>query len=121
MDLNPAAVHFDQSTHQIQPDSQSALRPIQRAINLRELIENLGEHFRGNADTIIPDLHDHIAAFLFDGRPDVPTLRCELGTVVNKVGEYLSQPSPIGIYIDRLGRYLVLQRRVNIHLATYSG
>src|SRR5580704_9374723 len=105
MDFNPTAVHFDQTTDQIQPDSQPILRPFFRSVDLRKHIENLGYHVSGDAITIIPDFKDHIATFLFDDHPDMTTLRRELGTVVKKVYEYLSQSGPIGLYIDWPGRY----------------
>ena len=44
--LDPAAVHLDQPLHQRQADAQPALRPAPATVDLREHLEDAGQHAR---------------------------------------------------------------------------
>ena len=69
--LNAAVVHIDQPPHQRQANAESALRLLQRPINLREHIEDAGQHVAGNADAVVSHADDGITPFPFGGEPDV--------------------------------------------------
>src|SRR5438128_8522415 len=49
--LDATAMHLDQPLYECQPDSKTALRPIQRMISLREEVEYARRHLRRNSDT----------------------------------------------------------------------
>ena len=102
--LDRAAVHLDQPLHQRQPDAQAALRAVERAIDLREEVEHLGQHLRGNADAGVAHAEHRLLPFPRRGNPDRAALRRVLGGVVEQVGEHLRQPGLVGVDAQRLAR-----------------
>ena len=100
--LNAAVVHIDQPPHQRQANAESALRPLQRPINLREHVEDAGQHVAGDADAVVSHADDGITPFPFGGEPDVTAPLGVLGGVVQQVQEDLSEPDGIGVQMDRL-------------------
>ena len=56
--LHAAAVHFHQATHEGQAQPKASLRMVERVINLCEEVEYSRQHFRRDADPVIPDTED---------------------------------------------------------------
>jgi hypothetical protein len=97
-------VHLDQPLHQRQPDPQAALRLFQRPLHLREHLEQAGHLVGRDADAAVLHRHHHLAPLPLGGQPDVTAALGVLGTVVQEVGKYLSQPGQVGVHDDRLLR-----------------
>src|SRR4029450_12832486 len=53
--LHGAAVEFDQTAHEREPDAEPALRPLELRVDLREQVEHAGEVLRLDADARILD------------------------------------------------------------------
>ena len=59
--LHGSAVHFDQPAHQREPDSEAALRAVERVVDLGEEVEDGRELFGGDADAVIAYAEDGLA------------------------------------------------------------
>lgn len=70
--LNAAVVHLEQPPHQRQANAESTLRLLQGTINLREHVEDTGQHVAGDADAVVSHADDSITPFPFNGEPNVP-------------------------------------------------
>src|SRR6185436_13889903 len=57
-----------------------------------------------NADTVVLDRHDYIAAVARRPQSDVALARREFESVVEQVAKYLGEPDRIGMDVNRLGR-----------------
>src|SRR6266481_4655005 len=51
--LHGAAVHFDQVTHDGQPEPQTAVLTRVRTVCLPELVEHVGQEFRMDSSTVV--------------------------------------------------------------------
>ena len=71
-----AAVHVDHSLDERQANAQTAMRTLERAIDLREHVEDAIEHLSRNADPVIDDADHYAAGVPFD---DEPYLAARLG------------------------------------------
>ena len=97
-------MHLNQPPHDRKANSQPSLRPSQVAVNLREHLEDVREHVRRDADSVVRDRDDRFASHqLHSQSHSAPTL-CELGGVVQQVREHLSQSGQVSVYIDWAGR-----------------
>src|SRR6185436_10246238 len=96
--------HVHQSLHQGEPDAEAALRLLERAVELGEHFEDRGKMVGWNADTVVLDRHDYIAAVARRPQSDVALARREFESVVEQVAKYLGEPDRIGMDVNRLGR-----------------
>jgi hypothetical protein len=56
-------VHFHEPLHQRQPDSEPALRALERAVGLREKLEDRGQDLGRDADAVVGDAdHEPVVA-----------------------------------------------------------
>ena len=103
--LDRPAVHLDQPPHERQADAQPALRPVERAVRLREQVEHARQHVRRDADAGVADADDAPAPSV--SRSALSQMRPPgvgvLGRVVEQVGEHLGQPGRVAVHPDRLG------------------
>src|SRR4029453_10270077 len=102
--LDAPAMQFNQALDQRQADAESALRPYQGRLCLRENVENTGEYLGDDADTAILDGDGHVATNPHSRQLDATALLGIFGGVVEKVGEHLGQPHRVSIEVDRLRR-----------------
>jgi hypothetical protein len=94
-------VHLDELLHEGKPDAQPALRAVERAIRLREEVEDVGEHLGGDPDARVPDTEDHLITFLPDGDRDPTPFVGVFGGVVEQVHHHLFQAGRVGMQPDR--------------------
>ena len=57
------AMHLDKLLHESEANAEAAMRAIQVVANLGEEIKNPREHIGRDADAIVGDGHDGLAAF----------------------------------------------------------
>ena len=99
-----AAVQFHQGLYQGQPQTQPAAAAVERAVGLKECLEDRGKQLRLDSRAGIL-YHDHCAlAIGILGQPDryAATRVGELGRIVQQVAQNLSQARPIGQHPNRL-------------------
>ena len=95
--------------HQAQADTQAALRAVQRAVSLREQIENVRQQFRRNADAAVTHPQHGGVASTADGPLDgqryaAPVLGV-FGGVGQQVNQHLFQSRGVSPQADRLKRH----------------
>jgi hypothetical protein len=66
-------------------------------------IEDTGQHLGRDADASILQGQDGIPPMLFGYEPDVAALGGEPGSVIEQVGDHLSQPGEVSVKEDRTG------------------
>ena len=83
--LDASAVHLHEPLRQTQADAQTALRPRQRPLDLREHLEEGRQLVGGNADSCVRHRHHCVAALKLCTQVDSPAPLCVLGGVVEQV------------------------------------
>src|SRR5689334_9422953 len=66
LDLDPAAVRFDQTLDDVQPQPQSVSSPLARR-RMVESLEEVGSGFRGDARSTVDDARDHLGGSGLEG------------------------------------------------------
>jgi len=102
--LGRATVHFDKPFDQGQADAETALRPVQGALGLREEFEDSRKELGRNPEAGVADAKDDLIGIRFDRGHDTPGRIGVLGGIIKKVDQHLFKAGGIGVEPDRLGR-----------------
>src|SRR6185436_6183733 len=95
-----AAVHLYETLDQRQSDTETGRHGFGATIDLCEHFEDKFALVRRYANAAVGDRYNYIAALPFRGYLDQPLGRREFGSVVEQVGENLSQPVGVGVQQD---------------------
>src|SRR5262249_53465036 len=67
-----STVHLDDGSYQRQPDPEAALSAVERAVRLREEIEDMWEDLAGDSDAVVLHADPDLGPLLFGRQRDVP-------------------------------------------------
>ena len=96
-------MHLHQASHQSQSQAQTALRMVERMVDLGEQVENLREHLGGNADAGVANPEHDLGSLDSDAQADLSAGLGVLGRIVQEVGEDLGHPDRVGLDKHRAG------------------
>ena len=97
--VDGAAVHFDDVSHNRQPEPQSAGLARRASLRLSKPFEHVRQEVRTNADARVADDDFDVRVHAFEPDLDAPFLRRELHRIRQKIPDDLLQS--IGIARDR--------------------
>ena len=97
-------MQFNESLDERETDSQSALRPGQRAFGLHEEIKDLRQQSRINADAGIAHADDDLRIFPLAGQPNAASLVRILGGVQQEIADNLGQAHDVAFEKEGLLR-----------------
>src|SRR3569623_1477828 len=87
----------EEAAYQAEPDPEATLRALRGLMTLREDIEYLRQHVRGDPDTVVAYLDHRIGALALDGELYMAARLGVLGAVVEEIHDHLAQAHAIGI------------------------
>ena len=106
-----AAVQFDETSHERQPDPEPAPRAIQRMVGLHEEIEDVSLHLGRDADPGVSHSQHGLVAFAAERDRDPAAGLGVLGGVVQQVRDDLFQTGRVALDPQRLGREMTSKAR----------
>ena len=106
--LDRSAVQLDELAHEREADPEAVLA-IERPVDAREEIEDLGELLGRNADAVVFHGHPEHVVRRADRHLDSAARRRVLGRIADQVGEDLHEPLAVRLQLDRGGRHADLQ------------
>ena len=105
------------------PMPSPPLRLLQRAIDLSEHVEHMGQHVGGDTHAVVRYAHHRVAPLPLDGQSNASAPIGVLGGVVQQISQHLRQPGEVAIDVDWFGRHVhdevvalsIDQRAAGIH------
>jgi len=99
-----AAVLINETMHECEADTETALSAVQRTVDLREQIEDRTEHVRGNADARVANSDHRGAVFLREAEGDISAGIGVFRGVSQEVRDDLREPGGIAVHPDGVRR-----------------
>src|SRR5262245_45941051 len=97
LDHDCPAVHFHQTLHNGQSQSQSAVLPGDAAVGLAKPVEDMGQEFRSDSYAGVGHLDFSLSVRISESNFDGVTRRCELDGVVRQIPDHLLKPGGVQI------------------------
>ena len=85
------------ASYDAEPQPQSTALPTERAVGLREHLEDPSQFLLGNADSVVADAQHGFVSLLFERERDLPGRFGVLGGILQQVADHLVQPARITV------------------------
>src|ERR1700680_4149861 len=97
-------VHLRNSLNEVQTDSKTAFRTIERSASLIEECKDVADAFSSNSDAGIAHRHRELALVTLHADPNAAAALSILRGIHQQVHKHLGETHGIAVEIDRFGR-----------------